>query len=52
METRVNVSTTVRVGWSLPASAKKAVKTIEGLTLSELLYYALMGDGRAETMGA
>jgi hypothetical protein len=51
METRVNVITTVRVGW-LPAAAKKVVKTVEGMTLSELLYYALIGDGRAETVSA
>jgi hypothetical protein len=51
METRLNVVTTVRAGW-LPTAAKKVVRTMEGMTLSELLYYALMGDGRAETVGA
>jgi hypothetical protein len=51
METRVNVVTTVRAGW-LPTTAKKVVRTLEAMTLSELLYHALMGDGLAETVEA
>jgi hypothetical protein len=51
METRVNVVTTVRAGWFLEAKKAVKTKTLEGMTLSELLFHALMGDGRAETVG-
>jgi hypothetical protein len=52
MDAKVNVITTVKTGWF--SEKKQAVMKagLEAMSLPELLFHALMGDGRTEQVGA